>query len=173
MDISRDYERQIADLSFRLTESQRFSKYVQSKLQTLDATNHKAEIAQLQFKATESLRIVRFSQEAFMKADQEKQAMEANGAAEKAKRMFQISEADRMIQFLSNKLKDTESKYEAKIKDLEFKLAEASVISKSQEFVGEQNELNRSARSWSVSNGKNKFSEINDEGELSVAYPNA
>jgi chromosome segregation ATPase len=156
MDISRDYERQIADLEFRLTESQRFSKFVQSKLQTLDATHqqqvaqHEAEIARLKFKATESLRIATFAQDAFTKATQEKQAIELDRAAEKAKGMFQISEADRMIHFLSKKLKDTESKYEAKIKELEYNLAEAT------------------AR---TSNNGNIFSETREA--LSVAYPHA
>ncbi|GAX18436.1 laminin, alpha 1/2 [Fistulifera solaris] len=155
MDISRDYERQIADLEFRLTESQRLSKFVQSKLQTLDTSQqqqiakYEAEIAHLKFKATESLRIATFAQDAFMKASQEKRAIETDRAAQKVKEMFQISEADRMIQFMSKKLKDTESQYEAKIKDLEYKLAEATA---------------------SASNG-DKFKDTREA--LSVAYPHA
>ncbi|GAX23096.1 hypothetical protein FisN_15Hh001 [Fistulifera solaris] len=156
---ARDLAAKIAQLEFRVTESQRLSTFVQSKMKGLEnekseqAAKYEAEIAQLKFKATESSRMAVFAQGAVTKSGEEKKAIEAKAAGEKAKLEFNLAEATRMTTFLTNKLKDTENTYQGRLKDLEFKVTESNRVSKYQQtslvrlaeekqcLMGEKNEL--------------------------------
>jgi chromosome segregation ATPase len=129
----------VAQLEFCVTESQRLSTFVQSKMKSLEnekneqAEKYEAEKAQLKFKATESSRMAVFAQGAFTKAGEEKKAIEAKIAGEKAKLEFNLAEATRMTTFLTNKVKDTEKTFQGRLKDLEFKVTESNRVSKYQQ----------------------------------------
>jgi len=153
-------DNQVADLTFRLSETNRISKFVQislaettkenqdnyakakdteDKLFVTEGTLKEMEnkVAKTTFRITETDRVLKFVQGALVKTKKDKDDTENKLQDEIARKEFKVTETNRILKFVQQALEKTkeektktENDLERKIASLEFSLSEATRIAK-------------------------------------------
>ena len=127
----RRYEDELAEKEFRVTETQRVSRFLQSKLEKLEKEKAEKEneaaktIANLEFNLSSANRVANFAQKHVVKVRDEMAVKEHQTANEIATLKFQASEGHRMATFLQKKLEDLQAKTDEELTDQKNQLTAA------------------------------------------------